>query len=113
MSHEFVRKFTEGINGKAYRVELKDPVVILCRDGFRCEGELLGHCLEGIVIGCNGAIIWLNSDWIGGVVKVAPNGGRGYDTEQSVPQQPTGGKAKPSDSGDTVMKNVFSNGTRQ
>ena len=114
MSQEFIQKITAGIQGEAYRVELNDHVVVFCHDGFRCEGELMGYCPEGVVIECNGSFVWLNADWIGGVVKVRPSGGSGGGSEAFAPPPPApaGKKSKAADRGNGAMQKVFCNGTR-
>ena len=112
MSQEFIQKITAGIQGEAYRVELNDHVVVFCRDGFRCDGELMGYCPEGVVIECDGSFVWLSADWIGGVVKVRPDGGPEGDCEAFVPPSPYDKKAKAAEDGNKVMQKVFCNGER-
>ena len=114
MSQAFIQKITEGIQGQAYRVDLKDHVIVFCHDGFRCEGELIGYCPEGLVVECNGGIAWLNSDWIGSVVKAPANSGPGGGREASVQPSPNGGnKDRLAEPGKDSMSKVFCNGTRQ
>ena len=112
MSQEFIKKITVGIKGEAYRVELNDHLVIFCHDGFRCEGELMGYCPEGVVIECNDSFVWLSADWIGGVVKCRPKGGSEDEREGFVSPVPVGKKAKTVDDGNEAMRKVFCNGTR-
>ena len=110
MSSQFIQKITEGIQGQAYRVDLNDNVVIFCRDGFRCEGTLVGYCPEGIVIQCGGAIVWLKAEWVGGVAKVRHKGGSSDGREECVPPTTSVKKAIPEDSGHEAMNKVFCNG---
>ena len=112
MSRAFIQKITDGIQGQAYRVELNAHIVVFCRDGFRCEGELLGYCPEGLVIECNGGTVWLSAEWIGGVVKVPQKGGPNGGREKCVQPSPSGGKAKEDESGSEIMNKVFFCGTR-
>lgn len=112
MSQAFIQKITAGIQGEAYRVELNDHVVIFCHDGFRCEGELMGYCPEGVVIGCNSSFVWLSSDWIGGVVKVRPSDGPGGGSEAFAPPAPAGKKSKEAEGGNDIMQKLFCNGAR-
>ena len=112
MSQAFIQKITAGIQGGAYRVELNDHVVVFCRDGLRCEGELMGYCPEGVVIECNSSFVWLSSDWIGGVAKVHPQGGPEGGPEAFVPPAPAGKKGKAAKDGNDVVQKVFCNGTR-
>ena len=110
MSQEFVQRITEGFDAGHYKVSLEDHVVVFCGGGFSVDGELLGFCPEGVLLGSGAAEVWVNSEAIIGVAKVnRPGGGHGGGHEEFVPPAKNG-KIKPSVATGTEATNrVFSN----
>lgn len=116
----FLSKALTGIgNSGSYRISLDDEVVVFCHHGFRCEGTLVAHTQEGIVLDLDCVYLWVNADWIGSIGKVKQGGGGGNGGPDEVPEEalPKAKKKKKrspagESDGTEALKKVFCNGTR-
>ena len=111
MSEEFIEKVVTGVGEGHYKVELGDVVVVFCHDGFRCEGELVAYCQEGLIVDAGGTSIWINAEWIGAVGKVKDSGSGGHG-EAAIPEAPSPGRKAKKIDRKAQMEEVMCNGAR-
>ena len=112
MSDSFIQKMVSGINGKGFRLNLNDHVVVFCRDGFRCEGELLGYSTEAIVVGLKSMYLWIRHEWIGAVGLVRQKGGDEDEWQFPSAQDPVQSAPSNPDIADVTVDRLFHNGSR-
>lgn len=112
MSQDFVRRISEGFQGGHHRLELHDHVAVFCASGLKVEGELMGLCPEGLLLGCERTDVWVNPDAVAAVARVRRRGGDdGPGREECVPPDPSG-LQQPVVDGNETMSKMFCNGTR-
>src|ERR1700675_1172560 len=88
MNPEFIQRITEGFEGGHYRIELGDQVIIFCKDGLRMEGNLIGSCSEGVLIGGPNANVWMSASAIMAAAKIHGTDGDDRGSEEFIHPNP-------------------------